>query len=157
MNVSDGKLPFGSERTLSPQPYFTELTIFKAVLYTCALGYVFSVMILSTIEPFLALPCDQPTQALEFPNPAYEGLTCKHLRHWKLLGMNREECSFGRRLLCAVILGSLIGWERRQADRPAGIRTMSIVSLGSCLFTINSAFAFIDGPMTVRYFQSSLR
>ena len=25
---------------------------------------------------------------------------------------------------------------------------MSLVSLGSCLFTINSTFAFIDGPMT---------
>eukprot|EP00977_Amphora_coffeiformis_P019250 scaffold7087_cov168-Amphora_coffeaeformis.AAC.9 len=29
----------------------------------------------------------------------------------------------------------------------AGIRTMALVSLGSCLFTINSAFAFLDGPM----------
>jgi putative Mg2+ transporter-C (MgtC) family protein len=32
-------------------------------------------------------------------------------------------------------------------DSPAGIRTMSLVSLGSCLFTINSAYAFINGPM----------
>ena len=47
----------------------------------------------------------------------------------------------------SVLLGGLIGWERREADRPAGIRTMSLVSLGSCLFTINSAFAFIGGPM----------
>ena len=31
--------------------------------------------------------------------------------------------------------------------RPAGIRTMSLVSLGSCLFTITSTFAFLDGPM----------
>jgi hypothetical protein len=45
------------------------------------------------------------------------------------------------------VLGGFIGWERRQADRPAGIRTMALVSLGSCLFTINSAFAFLDGPM----------
>lgn len=41
-----------------------------------------------------------------------------------------------------------MGWERREADRPAGIRTMSLVSLGACLFTINSAFAFLNGPMT---------
>ena len=34
------------------------------------------------------------------------------------------------------------------ADRPAGIRTMALVSLGSCLFTINSTFGFIDGPMS---------
>lgn len=41
----------------------------------------------------------------------------------------------------------VIGWERRQADRPAGIRTMALVSLGSCLFSICSAYAFWDGPM----------
>jgi putative Mg2+ transporter-C (MgtC) family protein len=33
-------------------------------------------------------------------------------------------------------------------SRPAGIRTMSLVSLGSCLFTITSTFAFLHGPMT---------
>ena len=33
-------------------------------------------------------------------------------------------------------------------SRPAGIRTMSLVSLGSCLFTITSTFAFLDGPMS---------
>eukprot|EP00980_Cylindrotheca_fusiformis_P015150 scaffold4183_cov137-Cylindrotheca_fusiformis.AAC.13 len=147
-NFSDGKLPLGSERTFSPQPYFTELTVFKVVLYTSAFAYVLCVMVVSAIEPFLTLPCDQPKESFAFPNPAYEGFTCKRRRHWSLLGMNREECSFGRRLVCAVVLGSLIGWERRQADRPAGIRTMSMVSLGSCLFTINSAFAFIDGPMS---------
>ena len=46
----------------------------------------------------------------------------------------------------ATILGGVIGWERRQADRPAGIRTMALVSLASCLFTIASAFAFRSGP-----------
>lgn len=29
---------------------------------------------------------------------------------------------------------------------PAGIRTMSLVSLASCAFTINSMFAFLSGP-----------
>jgi putative Mg2+ transporter-C (MgtC) family protein len=33
-------------------------------------------------------------------------------------------------------------------SRPAGIRTMSLVSLGSCLFTITSTFAFLSGPMS---------
>lgn len=75
---------------------------------------------------------------------------CRHVRYKALCGFNREECVWARRLAVAVMLGALIGWERRQADRPAGIRTMSMVSLGSCLFTVNSTFAFIDGPMTVR-------
>lgn len=48
----------------------------------------------------------------------------------------------------AVVLGSLIGYERRSSDRPAGIRTMALVSLGSALFTINSTFGFLTGPMT---------
>jgi putative Mg2+ transporter-C (MgtC) family protein len=47
----------------------------------------------------------------------------------------------------ACVFGSVIGWERRAPDRPAGIRTMSLVSLGSCLFTLCSTFAFASGPM----------
>lgn len=47
----------------------------------------------------------------------------------------------------AVFFGSLIGYERRSSDRPAGIRTMALVSLGSALFTINSTFGFLAGPM----------
>jgi putative Mg2+ transporter-C (MgtC) family protein len=47
----------------------------------------------------------------------------------------------------ACVLGSIIGWERRAPDRPAGIRTMSLVSLGSCLFALCSTFAFASGPM----------
>ncbi len=72
---------------------------------------------------------------------------CHHTRSKYLLYMTPEECTFGRRIVCAAVFGALIGWERRQADRPAGIRTMSLVSLGSCLFSICGTFAFIDGPM----------
>lgn len=49
-------------------------------------------------------------------------------------------------MVMAVILGSIIGYERREAERPAGIRTMGLVSLASCLFTINAVFAFLIGP-----------
>lgn len=147
MNVSNGQLPLSSRQAT----FFTELTFFKAVLYSFAVIYVFLVAVVAMIEPFLSPSCEEPGD-MEFPNPSYVGMKCRHLRHAILLGMNPEECSFGRRLVCSVLLGGLIGWERRQADRPAGIRTMSIVSLGSCLFTINSAFAFLDGPM-VRLFS----
>ena len=44
-------------------------------------------------------------------------------------------------------MGSIIGFERRRADRPAGIRTMAMVCLGACVFTIGSIFAFVDGTM----------
>lgn len=46
------------------------------------------------------------------------------------------------RLLVAALLGSLVGWEREQAQRPAGLRTYMLVSFGSALFTVLSITAF---------------
>ncbi len=46
------------------------------------------------------------------------------------------------RLFLAVILGSLIGLERRYKGKEAGLRTYGLVSLGTCLFTIIS-FEFL--------------
>lgn len=42
-------------------------------------------------------------------------------------------------LFLAIFLGSLIGWEREIKQRGAGLQTYSLVSLGSCFFTIISA------------------
>ena len=133
---------------INPRVYFTEFTARKAFLYGIASVYVIGCGLASVAAVFLDLPC--PTTAattIEFPNPAYDGSRCPHVRHAILLGLTTTECSFGRRLVMSILMGGLIGWERRQADRPAGIRTMSLVSLGSCLFTINSTFAFLNGPM----------
>jgi putative Mg2+ transporter-C (MgtC) family protein len=85
---------------------------------------------------------------IEYANRSYHYNPCRYRRNLYLLWLNREECAFGRSLLASVLLGGVVGWERRMADRPAGIRTMALVSLGSCLFTINSTYAFIDGPMS---------
>jgi putative Mg2+ transporter-C (MgtC) family protein len=46
------------------------------------------------------------------------------------------------RLLFACGLGAVIGFERELRDREAGIRTHLLVSLGSALFTIVSAYGF---------------
>lgn len=46
------------------------------------------------------------------------------------------------RLFVALILGGLIGLERERQERAAGLRTVTMVSLGSCLFTLISAFGF---------------
>ncbi|MEE2912547.1 MAG: MgtC/SapB family protein, partial [Planctomycetota bacterium] len=40
------------------------------------------------------------------------------------------------RLVMALILGGLIGLDRRLHSKPAGLRTMSLVSLGSATFTL---------------------
>jgi putative Mg2+ transporter-C (MgtC) family protein len=50
------------------------------------------------------------------------------------------------RLFVAALLGALIGWEREQAQRPAGLRTYMLVSFGSALFTILSADKFFGSP-----------
>ena len=44
-----------------------------------------------------------------------------------------------KRLLIALLIGALIGAEREYRSKSAGFRTMILVSLGSCLFTILSA------------------
>lgn len=46
------------------------------------------------------------------------------------------------RLFVALLLGGLIGLERERQERAAGLRTVTMVSLGSCLFTLLSAFGF---------------
>jgi putative Mg2+ transporter-C (MgtC) family protein len=40
------------------------------------------------------------------------------------------------RLLCAAILGAIVGWERESRGRAAGLRTHIMVALGAALFTL---------------------
>lgn len=40
------------------------------------------------------------------------------------------------RLGLALVLGILIGWEREAHNKPAGLKTMSLVALGSAAFTL---------------------
>jgi putative Mg2+ transporter-C (MgtC) family protein len=58
------------------------------------------------------------------------------------------------RLVVAAGLGAAIGIEREVREREAGIRTHLLVSLGSCLFTIVSAYGFheflVSGTSIVR-------
>ncbi|MBC7233616.1 MAG: MgtC/SapB family protein [Chloroflexi bacterium] len=42
------------------------------------------------------------------------------------------------RLLLAVVLGGIIGWERETVDKPAGLRTLTLVCVGSTLFVLLS-------------------
>jgi putative Mg2+ transporter-C (MgtC) family protein len=40
------------------------------------------------------------------------------------------------RLLVAIVLGAVLGWERERAGAAAGLRTHMLVSLGSALFVL---------------------
>jgi putative Mg2+ transporter-C (MgtC) family protein len=46
------------------------------------------------------------------------------------------------RLLGAAVAGALVGFERELRDQPAGFRTHMLVALGSCVFTVISAYGF---------------
>ena len=48
------------------------------------------------------------------------------------------------RVLCAVLVGSLIGYERYSQSKEAGVRTHAVVALASCLMMIISKYGFVD-------------
>jgi putative Mg2+ transporter-C (MgtC) family protein len=47
------------------------------------------------------------------------------------------------RLVVALLLGAVVGWERELQRMPAGFRTHALVSLGAAIFTVVSAYAFV--------------
>ena len=53
-----------------------------------------------------------------------------------------EEIEIAVRLVLAGVFGAAVGYERRSADKPAGLRTLALVAVGSALFTIISTFGF---------------
>lgn len=55
-----------------------------------------------------------------------------------LLFWNEIEMSV--RLLLAALFGAGVGYEREHADKPAGLRTHILVSLGAALFTVVSLY-----------------
>lgn len=90
---------------------------------------------------------DKGQTSSKYENPDYNDSPCHITRIPLLLHLTLEECDLSRRMFTSVLLGGLIGYERRASDRPAGIRTMALVSLGSCFFTISSMLAFRASPM----------
>jgi putative Mg2+ transporter-C (MgtC) family protein len=40
------------------------------------------------------------------------------------------------RLLLAMVVGGLLGWERERQDKPAGLRTHMLVAMGSALISV---------------------
>jgi putative Mg2+ transporter-C (MgtC) family protein len=65
------------------------------------------------------------------------------MQHW--LGMLdlSQAIEFAVKILLALLLGGVIGFERERQHRPAGLRTFMLVSVGSCIFTILSIYGFV--------------
>jgi len=55
-----------------------------------------------------------------------------------------QNIEFILRILCAALLGGLIGLEREYRSKEAGFRTHFLVAMGSCLFMLVSAYGFSD-------------
>jgi len=53
------------------------------------------------------------------------------------------------RLLLAVALGAIIGFQRERAGKPAGLRTNTLICLGAALFTVISVYGFGADPARV--------
>ena len=51
------------------------------------------------------------------------------------------------RLIIAVGLGALIGYEREITQKPAGLSTHIFVCMGACLFTISSLYLINNGTL----------
>jgi len=54
------------------------------------------------------------------------------------------------RLLLAAVLGAIIGFQRERANKPAGLRTHTLICFGSALFTVVSAYGFGFGAEPTR-------
>ena len=146
--------------------YFSAESGYSTRCFYYALLFITIVTSLAAVlAPLTAPECDKPLQEHEHPsegrrliqglegglehapNPSYQPDPCRWDRYLILLGMNKWEADTSRRIIMSIVLGSIIGVERRRPDRPAGIRTMAMVCLGSCVFTLGSMYAFIDGTM----------
>ena len=46
------------------------------------------------------------------------------------------------RLLLATALGAIVGYQRERANKPAGLRTHTLICVGAALFTVASIYGF---------------
>lgn len=45
-------------------------------------------------------------------------------------------------MLLSLVLGTLVGWERQMGRKPAGLRTHTLVCLGSTMFVLTTSYSF---------------
>lgn len=60
-----------------------------------------------------------------------------------MFGLDPIQLKLFGQLALAAFLGALIGLERSYVGKAAGFRTYSLITLGSCLFTILSQIGFV--------------
>ena len=121
--------------------YFSEISFQKRVFYMILLVYVTAVSLICVVEPLLTPEsCVEAVHSgLEFGNSLFKYNPCRYTRKYYLLLLTPDECSYSRRLVIAVILGGLIGWERVRA-KEIHCRIFAVVLILSLFFaTTNSS------------------
>lgn len=141
---------------------FGRVRVFRLSLFPCIglkiicthfLHIVLSTPHIHGIQSFLPPQeqwCPYPTntlQSIRYTNPDYNYHPCYKYRTPHLLYLHLQEVEFAQRMLFSLLLGGIIGFERRASERPAGIRTMCMVCLGSCFFSMTSQLAFRSSTM----------
>jgi putative Mg2+ transporter-C (MgtC) family protein len=67
-----------------------------------------------------------------------------------------EAARIAVRLLCAVMLGGILGFERRHVGKPAGMRTHMLVALGSALVVLVAQLTEMSSDGLSRVIQGAL-
>lgn len=60
-----------------------------------------------------------------------------------------DELVMALRILLALALGSIIGFQREREGKEAGLRTHILISVGSALFTVVSIYGFGGDPARI--------
>jgi len=144
--LPDAPLKIKPRNRLIPKDTPLEGKILLTIMYFFLVASTFTIL----FGEMLFMPkdyCSKDYVKIDYENPDYHQNPCRLERTYFLLYLTPKECDYARRILTSVLFGGIIGYERKSADRPAGIRTMSLVSLGSCFFTISSMRAFESSTM----------
>jgi putative Mg2+ transporter-C (MgtC) family protein len=56
-----------------------------------------------------------------------------------------QQLEMALRLLLAAVLGALIGLQRESVGKPAGARTLGLISVGAAMFSVISILSFPGG------------
>ncbi|KAG1652615.1 hypothetical protein FOA52_009173, partial [Chlamydomonas sp. UWO 241] len=88
-----------------------------AILYLALvfvfLAYALVALFADLIVAHLLPECTLAPDTREFQNVLYDSNPCLEVRYPGLLFITRREAEQLRRVLCSIVLGSIIGYERR--------------------------------------------
>lgn len=126
--------------------YFSHdsMTTLNAALYLALGMLTLALSFVNVFATWIVRGCDHTPdpQTSVWSNPLYPTAECYYQQRWMLLGLSLWQADKGQRMMISLLCGAALGYERRSPDRPAGIKLMSLVAVGSCSFTISSMFSF---------------